>query len=246
MYKDMGPPQRKIRAWNQIQNLYYRVTVPTTAPLFYFKGPILLVSSTCNPARFSVQPGKHLLSPGITVSFVKPSTTVHARKFVVKVFNTLISPEVAKVMAQMNFFSCSCHLQKVKYCRRVWNSLYLHLLSVPSKSIIIWSILSWSSTDTSWGEKQNKLRVAFPIKTIEKHRKAKNGLTWPTSAGARVELMCSTAFETPVIEIHFSTLGVKFCHHWRKHESRTRASHTVLLGKLVFWSCKVLISKINK
>lgn len=104
MYKDMGPPQRKIRAWNQIQNLYYRVTVPTTAPLFYFKGPILLVSSTCNPARFSVQPGKHLLSPGITVSFVKPSTTVHARKFVVKVFNTLISPEVAKVLAQMNFF----------------------------------------------------------------------------------------------------------------------------------------------
>lgn len=66
MYKDMEPPQRKLRAWNQIQNLYYRVTVPTTAPLFYFKGPILLVSSTCNPARFSVQPGKHLLSPGIS------------------------------------------------------------------------------------------------------------------------------------------------------------------------------------
>lgn len=39
------------------------------------------------------------------------------------------------------------------------------------------------------------------IKTIEKHRgSAKNGFTWPTSAGARVELMCSTAFETPVTE----------------------------------------------
>lgn len=45
--------------------------------VFYFKGPTLLVSSTRNPARFSLQPGKHLLSPAITISFVKPG---HDRK----------------------------------------------------------------------------------------------------------------------------------------------------------------------
>lgn len=36
----------------------------------------------------------------------------------------------------------------------------LHLFSVPSRSIIIWSILSCSTTDTSWGKRQNKLQMA--------------------------------------------------------------------------------------
>lgn len=35
----------------------------------------------------------------------------------------------------------------------------LHLFSVPSRSIIIWSILSCSTTDTSWGKRQNKLQM---------------------------------------------------------------------------------------
>lgn len=86
----------------------------------------------------------------------------------------------------------------------------LHLFSVPSKSIIIWSILSCSTTDTSWGNQKNKLGTIEMSKTTmhREHSQSGNYLTWPTSAGAIVELMCSTAWETPATE---TLVGLRFC-----------------------------------
>lgn len=90
-------------------------------------------------------------------------------------------------------------------------SVYLHLFSVPSKSIIIWSILSWSATHRSWGDKHDKLgQSCIDDKNIWKTQKVQKKVPLP---GQQVQVQeCHWCVPQPLRHLWQRDYGDEFLH----------------------------------